>query len=125
MADRVLLGRNLNEPVKTEYIDGQWVITTPSGLYVSRPTANVVGLVGNTYMEGLEDWYGYQEEFDQGVGDGAWSPPAQTTAYQYHYTDPEYESLTTSGNVRFSFYGVSRVDQTQINAAGLGGLDSF
>jgi len=50
MADRVLLGKNTN--------------TGEVGLWVSKPGANVIHLAGNSYMESLGNWYGYQKEFD-------------------------------------------------------------
>lgn len=56
MTDRVLLGKAQ---------DGD------QGLWVSKPGANVIALVGNSYLESVGDWYGFQEEFD-GDADGSY-----------------------------------------------------
>ena len=48
MADRVLLGKNPSGNV---------------GFWVSKPGVNVISFAGNTSLDAIKDWYGYQEEF--------------------------------------------------------------
>lgn len=90
MADRILLGKNTN--------------TGNVGFWVSKPGANVVLLAGNSYMESLGNWYGYQKEFDDSP-ETAWTFEAGTegggitTAATYSY-DPGVEGISTFTNWR-------------------------
>ena len=58
MPDRILLGKN--------QIGDQ-------GFWVSKPGANVLALVGNSYLESLGDWYAFQEEFTGNGSAGDWT----------------------------------------------------
>jgi hypothetical protein len=58
MTDRVLLGKSNSNK---------------QGLWVSKPGVDVTALAGNTYLQSLGDWYGYQEEFDGDGTDGSFT----------------------------------------------------
>jgi hypothetical protein len=58
MTDRLMLGKNE---------------IGSDGFWVSKPGANVLALVGNSYLESLGDWYVFQEEFTGNGSAGDWT----------------------------------------------------
>jgi hypothetical protein len=89
MSDRILLGKNN---------------AGDQGFWVSKPGANVLALVGNSYLDSLGDWYAFQEEF---TGNGSavdWTNQSTTLQNLGIYVRPASSRIkpTTNGTILFS-----------------------
>jgi hypothetical protein len=103
MTDRVLLGKN-------EAGD--------QGLWVSKPGVDVTPLAGNTYLQSLSRWYGYQEEFDGNGTDGVFST---IESFSGLYTSSEIRGVirtTANGTVIYTGNAGDIAFHTKINFSG-------
>ena len=96
-----------SQTVQVAHIDGDLVeVGTPaSGIWVSKPTANVLAMADVNIPE--DDWYGFQEEFDWVAEDGEWansSPGVNRPYIPEGWVDGEHQA-SPFGFCTMALYG--------------------